>query len=179
MVPTPDFTGYTQHFSEETLTTYWSSVSALTAHLFYHKNFGPIYVAFRRFLGYFSLRGPHTTPTSLYTLPGNSDANFPYSDPLRRNSRSGSRHVSPVPTCPRLLARRGPKYNRILRQQREEPHPLLPINSTILSFWFLRSAQRNGTKAMGGISWKALAPRGSLLCFPSSHRCVYSGCVFD
>lgn len=132
MVPTPDFAGSTQHSSDETLTAYFSSVSALTAHLLYHQDFYPTYGVFRRFSGYVSLRSPCTTPTSLHTLPRNSDAKFLDSDPLRRNSRSSSRYVSPVPTCPRLLARPGPNYNRILRQQREEPHPLLPINSTVL-----------------------------------------------
>ena len=72
-------------------------------------------VASRRISGYAPLRSPCTTPTPLHSLLGNSDAKFPDSDPLRRNSGSGSRHVSPAPTCPRPLARSTLEHDCTLR----------------------------------------------------------------
>ena len=93
MVPTPYLTGSTQHSSDETLAAYWFSVSDLIAYFLYRQNFDPICVVFRGISGYAPLRSTCTTPTPLRSLPGNSDANLPDSDPLRRNSECGSRHV--------------------------------------------------------------------------------------
>ena len=153
MVSTQYFAGSTQHSSDETLATYWFSVSALIAHWLYHQTFDPICVAFRRISGYAPLRSPCTIPTPFHSLPGNPDANFPNSDPLRRNSGSGSRHVSPLPKCPRLLARSTLERNHTLRQQREESHPPPPYRlHRIESFRFHRSTQSNRTKTAGGIS---------------------------
>ena len=119
-------------FPDEALAAYRFSVRASIAHLLYHQNLDPICVALRPISGYAPLRSPCTTPTPLHSLLGNSDAKFPDSDPLRRNSGSGLRHLSPAPTCPRPLARSTLEHNRTLRRQREEPHPPLPTSSTVL-----------------------------------------------
>ena len=136
MIQMPDFRSLTQFFSDEAAIADLFSVSTLVARLVYHQNFDFICVAFCHLLGYASLHDLCTTkcptPTPLHSLPGNPDANVPNSGPLRCDSRSDSRHISPA-TCPRLVARSALEHNRILRQQREELCPPLTVNSTVLS----------------------------------------------
>lgn len=138
MVPAPDFTGLTQPLSGETATADWFTVSALIVHLVHPQNFDC--TVFRRFSGYATLRSPCTTPTPLHSLPRNPNTNILDSSPLRCNSGSGSRHIFPTPTCPRLLARSASEHDRILRQQCEELHPPLLVKfHCIQSFGFIDS----------------------------------------